>query len=72
MIRTGPDSNAVELLDLHEVEAAEPVMMLDLAPLYLNPLWSAWTVWPTLCLAWQREFNDIWIAHWAGGVPLDG
>ena len=44
MIRTGPDSNAVELLDLHEVEAAEPVMMLDLAPLYLNPLWSAWTV----------------------------
>lgn len=34
--------------------------------------WWGLCAWPGACIALQREMQDAWIAHWGGGVPLDG
>jgi hypothetical protein len=33
--------------------------------------WQSWSAMFEVCAAWQREFQDRWIAHWGGGVPID-
>lgn len=34
--------------------------------------WQAWVAWPHTVAALQRQALDGWVAHWGGGVPLDG
>ena len=33
---------------------------------------DAWSAWADGVAAWSRELLDAWVAHWGGGVPIDG
>ena len=33
---------------------------------------EAWAVWQRACAGFGQELLDEWVAHWGGGIPLDG
>jgi len=38
----------------------------------LSLCWQTAFAWPRACAAVQGQLWDTWVAHWGGGVPLDG